>query len=92
MANRHIGDPNYSTNPFLNIVNLLEFVEPEPQQAERVPVVEAGQPGRVKLPEFWPHAPGIWFARADLCLEIFNVTSERQKFALTIDSLPYESL
>jgi hypothetical protein len=92
MANRHIGDPNYSTNPFLNMVNLMEFVEPEPQQAERVPAAEAGQPGRVKLPEFWPHAPGIWFARADLRFEIFNVVSERQKFALTIDSLPYESL
>jgi hypothetical protein len=74
------------------MVNLLDFVEPEPGQAGQVPVVEAGQPGRVKLTEFWPHAPGIWFARADLCFEVFEVTSERQKFALTIDALRYESL
>jgi hypothetical protein len=92
MAYCHNGDPSYSTNPFLNMLNLLDFVEPEPQQANQVPAAEAGQPGRVKLPEFWPHAPGIWFARADLRFEVFQGTSERQKFALTFDALPYESL
>jgi hypothetical protein len=47
--------------------------------------------GRVKLPEFWSHAPGIWFARADLRIEVSHVTSERQKFAYVVDALPFEA-
>jgi hypothetical protein len=47
---------------------------------------------RVKLPDFWPHAPGIWFARAELRFETSNVSSERQRFAYTVDALPYETL
>jgi hypothetical protein len=47
---------------------------------------------RCKLPEFWPHALGIWFSRAELIFEMASVTSERQRFTFTIDALPYESL
>jgi hypothetical protein len=47
---------------------------------------------RVKLPDFWPHAPGIWFAHAELRFETSNVVSERQHFAYTLDALPYETL
>jgi hypothetical protein len=48
--------------------------------------------GRFKLPDFWPHAPGIWFARAELRFEVGGVVSERQRFAFTVDALPYEAL
>jgi hypothetical protein len=92
MANRYNGDPFYNNNnPFLN---LLEEIEPQrvgPQVgAPAAAQQETAKP--VKLPEFWPHAPGIWFARAELRFEVSNVIAERQKFAYTVDALPYESL
>ncbi len=45
-----------------------------------------------KLPEFWPHAPAMWFARAQFRMEVAGVASERDMFAYTVDALPYESL
>jgi hypothetical protein len=96
MAYRYIGDP--LTNPFLNMLNLMD--EGAPAQAGQ-PVVQQAAPvlpaapegtGRVKLPQFWPQAPGIWFARAELRFETSGVTSQRQKFAYVADALPYESL
>jgi hypothetical protein len=48
--------------------------------------------GKFKLPEFWPHAPGIWFARAELRFEMRDVVSESQHFAYTVDALQYEAL
>jgi hypothetical protein len=97
MANRYIGDPrlvNNLNNLFLNMIDLMEPLEPEPVpcQAAAAAVSDEGASGRVKLPEFWPHAPGIWFARAELHFEVSQVTGERQKFAYTVDALPYESL
>jgi hypothetical protein len=96
MANRYIGDPRLvnNLNLFLNMIDLMEPLEPEPVpcQAAAAAVSDQGASGRVKLPEFWPHAPGIWFARAELHFEVSQVTGERQKFAYTVDALPHESL
>ena len=45
-----------------------------------------------KLPEYWAHAPAMWFARAEFRFEVANIQTEREKFAHIVDALPYESL
>jgi hypothetical protein len=88
---RYNGDPVYHNNPFVNMLNLMD--PEQPVNPAPLPAEPAGAgAGRVKLPEFWPHAPGIWFARAELRFEVSGVVSERQKFAYAVDALPYESL
>jgi hypothetical protein len=85
-------------NPFLEMIATIDGEEeqqqpPPPQQgAAAVQNNDNNGSGRVKLPDFWPHAPGLWFARAELRFEVRNVIHERQKFAYTVDALPYEML
>jgi hypothetical protein len=94
------GDPDVNlneNNPFLEMIAAIDGEEeqqqPPPQQgAAAVQNNDNNGAGRVKLPDFWPHAPGIWFARAELHFEVSNVIHERQKFAYTVDALPYETL
>ena len=77
-------DP-FNFNPYIN-----EFV-PRQQQFQ-----QQGRTGSqkfsFKLPEFWPHAPAMWFARAEFRFEVANIDTEREKFMFTVDALPYESL
>jgi hypothetical protein len=65
---------------------------PLPQSTAAAQNINNSGTGRVKLPDFWPHAPGIWFARAELCFKVSNVIHEHQKFAYTVDAPPYETL
>jgi hypothetical protein len=96
----YIGDTEIrlnENNPFLEMLAAVDGAGPgagqpvEPAAAEQL-VVEQQSFGRFKLPDFWPHAPGIWFARAELRFEVSGVASERQRFAYTVDALPYEAL
>jgi hypothetical protein len=54
----------------------------------------AGQPTshNIKLPEFWPHAPGLWFARAECRFELMGISGQRQMFCAVTDALPYECM
>jgi hypothetical protein len=85
-------------NPFLEMIAAIDGTDeqqpppPPPQGAAAAQNIDNNGTGRVKLPDFWPHAPGIWFARAELRFEVSNVIHERQKFAYTVDALPYETL
>ena len=96
MASSYSGDPNLlHNNPFLDMLAAVEEQieddeNQQQQQQQRNSVFSSG--GRVKLPEFWAHSPGIWFARAELRFMVAGVTSEMEKFAYTADALPYESL
>jgi hypothetical protein len=96
MYNGYNGDPTFrfgENNPFLEMLAVVE----EDQHGQQPPVNPVVNPqqqnvmehgaGRVKLPDFWPHAPGIWFARAELRFEVSGVTAERHKFAYTVDAL-----
>jgi hypothetical protein len=84
-------------NPFLYDIMALE--EPEQQaggsgvpQLQQQPLLlnapadQHGNAHNVKLPEFWPHAPAMWFARAECRFEI--MAGERQKFCCVADALP----
>jgi hypothetical protein len=93
-------------NPFLYDIMVLE--EPEQQElqvpgaaymqqlaANMVPPAHpaaASNTLNIKLPEFWPHAPAMWFARAECRFEMLNVAGERQRFCCVADALPYETL
>jgi hypothetical protein len=96
----------FSTNPFLRMLAavedegvITEDAQPPPQMQQPVlnlpgggeEAMMYGRPVNVKLPEFWPHAPGLWFARAECRFEMMAVTSERQKFCCVADALTYES-
>ncbi len=45
-----------------------------------------------KLPEYWPDAPVLWFSRAECSFLLRNVTEQREKFCLVVQSLPRESM
>jgi hypothetical protein len=94
MSFGYISDPTvnlHPTNPFLEMIAALDDAGGQEQQVQARPLAE-NIVGRFKLPDFWPHAPGIWFARANLWFEVGGVVSERQRFAFTVDALPYDAL
>jgi hypothetical protein len=77
-----------STNPFLAMLAALD--EAGPPNAENV---EAGARSQeVKLPEFWPHAPALWFSRAECMFTLKNITSETIKYCSVVASLPHDVL
>jgi hypothetical protein len=94
-------------NPFLYDIMAMEGAElqepgPSGLQVPSLPVNAAQQQSyltssatgthNIKLPEFWPHAPAMWFARAECRFEMLSVVSERQRFCCVADALPYETL
>lgn len=81
----NIGDLRLNiNNPFLADV----VAAGAGAQAQQLAVQER----TVKLPEFWPHAPQIWFAWTELQFEVNNVTDERQRFAYTANALSYDAV
>ncbi len=91
MDRRFTGDPDSSflpNNPFLDLLGDVVSAAPQQQQQHQA------LPGRFnfKLPEYWDHAPGMWFARAEFRFETAGIFAERQRFAYAIDALNYESL
>jgi hypothetical protein len=94
MSYGYIGDPRVNfnpNNPFLEMIATLDDAGGQEQQLQAGPPAE-NVVGRFKLPDFWPHATEIWFARAELRFEVGGVVSERQRFTFTVDALPYEAL
>jgi hypothetical protein len=53
----------------------------EMEQGQQQPAVGESRQ-HAKLPEFWRHAPGMWFARA----ECMSLVSNWQKFCSIVDS------
>ena len=46
--------------------------------------------GNLRLPEFWPHAPVLWFARAECLFMLRGVTTQLDRFCHVVGSLPHE--
>ena len=83
MYSGYNGDPDVNflpNNPFL--VDL---------EASTTAQQQTGKERTIKLPEFWPHAPQIWFARAELQFEVNNIIDERQRFAYVANALPCQN-
>jgi hypothetical protein len=91
-------------NPFLYDIAAVEETDvenpgtsglqsqPTYQQVPAAAAVNSHTSHNIKLPEFWPHAPGLWFARAECRFELMGIGSQRQMFCAVTDSLPYECM
>jgi len=55
-------------------------------------IKESQPPRSFKLPEYWPHAPDLWFCRAEFRFEVVGIVAEREKFAHVAEALNYDSL
>ena len=44
----------------------------------------------LRLPEFWPHAPILWFARTECLFLLRGVTTQLDRFSHLVGSLPHE--
>ena len=88
MADGFNGDLLWN-NPFLDMVE-----EERRNMQQQQPVL--GGPGgprfNFKLPEYWDHAPDMWFALAEFRFETAGIFAERQRFAYVVDALGYKSL
>ena len=52
----------------------------------------AAMTSNIKLPEYWPDAPSLWFSRAECNFLLKNVTDQREKFCSVVTALPREAL
>ena len=88
----NIGDPwnNWQpNNPFLEMLAAIDG--PEGAAGGQDGGHHHRHSGNVKLPDFWPEAPGIWFARAELRFEVSGVMSERERFAHAVNALSQDA-
>jgi hypothetical protein len=72
---------------------LEEGTSQQPDRAANVNV-EAG-PNRsveIKLPEFWPQAPVLWFSRAECMFTLRHVEDEVTKYCAVVACLPHDVL
>ena len=46
--------------------------------------------GNLRLPEFWPQAPNLWFARAECLFMLRGVTTQLDRFCHVVGSLPHK--
>ena len=95
--NNNVGNPfnNNVGNPFYNNVEnpfLLDFGD-EQQLQPAVDLAVQGYVNRrnIKLPEFWPNNPVLWFSRAEFNFEVAGVVESRQKFIYVANALPYDA-
>jgi hypothetical protein len=83
-----------SSNPFMAMLAALE--EGSSSQPDRAANenMEAGT-GRssdIKLPEFWPQAPVLWFSRAECIVILRHVEDEVTKYCAVVACLPHDVL
>jgi hypothetical protein len=80
-------------NPFMAMLAALEEAETQtnPFLAESA-VQENVRSPDVKLPEFWPHAPALWFSRAECMFTLRNVSDEVIKYCSVVACLPHDVL
>ena len=51
-----------------------------------------GASARIKLPEYWPHSPNLWFKSAECVFELHGVTNQRTMYCHAIAALPHDAL
>jgi hypothetical protein len=81
-----------ATNPFLAMLAALDDAAVQTADAAAAAEVSAARPNDVKLPEFWPHAPALWFSRAECMFMLRHVDDEALKYCSVVASLPHDVL
>ena len=85
----------HPTNPFLAMLAAVGDESEGSSQQEGV--VAAGtrtgfSHSKLRLPEFWSHAPAMWFARAETSFRLHGIEDEYVRYAHVSDALPYEAM
>jgi hypothetical protein len=57
-----------------------------------LPLLTTSVAGSCKLLEYWPDAPALWFSRAECSFLLRNVTEQREKFCLVVQSLRRDAM
>jgi hypothetical protein len=83
-------DQRASTNPFLSMLAALD--EGTSQADGNAAEAANTRPADVKLPDFWPHAPVLWFSRAECMFTLRHVEDEVIKYCSVVASLPHDVL
>ena len=52
---------------------------------------EEVQQSSIKLPQFWPTDPDLWFAQAEAEFVLRNITSDQTKYSLLVQALDQET-
>jgi len=52
---------------------------------------EKVQQSTIKLPQFWPTDPDLWFAQAEAEFVLRNITSDQTKYSLLVQALDQET-
>ena len=74
-------------NPFLDMIAAIDGPGDDVQQQN----LPKRRPNNIKLPDFGPTAPAIWFARAELRFEVSGIMSERERFAHAVNTLSQDA-
>jgi hypothetical protein len=82
-----------SSNPFLAMLAALEEGSSQPGPAANANVeAGAGRSSDIKLPEFWPQAPVLWFSRAVCIFTLRHMEDEVTKYCAVVACLPHDVL
>jgi hypothetical protein len=81
-------------NPFLDMLAALDEAgtQTSPFNEQQDANSIGGRVQEVKLPEFWPHAPALWFSRAECMFTLHSVTDDVLKYCSVVASLPHDVL
>jgi hypothetical protein len=79
-----------STNPFLAMLAAVDdgASQTEPSNFE----TNTGKAADIKLPDFWAHAPALWFSRAECIFTLRHVEDEVTKYCSVVACLPHDVL
>jgi hypothetical protein len=79
------------TNPFLDMLAALGEAETQTSE-EQNNSITTNRVQDIKLPEFLPHAPALWFSCAECLFTLKNVTDDVLKYCSVVANLPHDVL
>jgi hypothetical protein len=81
-----------STNPFMAMLAALEENGSQTEPGASYNVEPGNVKSDIKLPEFWPHAPVLWFSRAECIFRLRHVEDQITRYCSVVACLPHDVL